>query len=300
MKPLTLSNLQLEYVELILAPRRNVMSKNLEQTVKEMSQQLRSLAKSKEKSEQQLKSLKKDHSRIQERLRTSSESRAKSVDEGRTLAVLKTSNTQMTARWQKEKQLHEKTMSDLETTQNESKQLQGQLSKAKREIERLTKLVGEKEAQYDTLKGDLRKAKDASSAANLRARKAQMFQSRHSNVAPKGTNIVQPSSRRGVVSGTPNKNIDPEEARQKVLAMLKEHDPSKVDKIDAIMERFKGREAFLLVKMSARYESETSSQTSSSQKSTSRSGAAGQKRSEMALARHMERMRSRSSGVVGE
>ena len=99
--------------------KRNVMSKNLEQTVKEMSQQLRMLAKSKEKSEQQLKSLKKDHSRIQDRLRTSSESRAKSIDEGRTLAVLKTSNTQMTARWQKEKQLHEKTMADLETTQNE-------------------------------------------------------------------------------------------------------------------------------------------------------------------------------------
>ena len=164
----------------------------------------------------------------------------------------------------------------------------------------MTKLVGEKEAQYDSLKGDLRKAKDASSAANLRARKAQMFQSRHSNVGPKSTNIVQPS-RRGVVSGTPSKNINPEEARQRVLAMLTEHDPSKVDKIDAIMERFKGREAFLLVKMSARYEGENSSQTSSSQKSTSRStGGAGQKRSEMALARHMERMRSRSSAAAGE
>ena len=124
-----------------------------------------------------------------------------------------------------------------------------------------------------------------------------MFQSRHSNVAPKGSNIVQPS-RRGVVAGTPNKNVDPEEARQKVLAMLKEHDPSKVDKIDAIMERFKGREAFLLVKMSARYEGDTSSQNSSGQKS--KSGGVGQKRSEMALARHMERMRSRSSAVAGE
>ena len=99
--------------------KRNVLSKNLEQTVKEMSQQLRALAKSKEKSEQQLKSLKKDHSRIQERLRSSSESRAKSIDEGRTLAVLKTSNTQMTARWQKEKQLHEKSIAELETSKNE-------------------------------------------------------------------------------------------------------------------------------------------------------------------------------------
>lgn len=147
---------------------------------------------------------------------------------------------------------------------------------------------------YESLKGDLRKAKDASSAANLRARKAQMLQSRHSNVAQKASNIVQPTRRGG--SKSPTKSVDPAEARAKVLAMLKEHDPSKVDKIDAIMERFKGREAFLLVKMSARYEGDNNSQASSGQKS--RSSANGQKRSEMALARHMERMRSRSS--VGE
>lgn len=281
--------------------KRNVLSKNLEQTVKEMSQQLRALAKSKEKSEQQLKSLKKDHSRIQERLRSSSESRVKSIDEGRTLAVLKTSNTQMTARWQKEKQLHEKSIAELDTSKNESKNLQAQLGKAKREIERLGKLVSDKESLFDSLKGDLRKAKDASSAANLRARKAQMLQSRHSNVTSKGSNIVQPS-RRGVVSGTPNKNVDPVEARSKVLNMLKEHDPSKVDKIDAIMDRFKGRESFLLVKMSSRYEAESSSQTSSGKKSSSGStaGSAAQRRSEMALARHMERMRSRSSNVAGD
>lgn len=154
--------------------------------------------------------------------------------------------------------------------------------------------MSEKESKYDSLKGDLRKAKDASSAANLRARKAQMLQSRHSNVAP-GSNIVQPS-RRGVVSSTPNKTLDmdPEEARTKVLAMLKEHDPKKVDKIDAIMDRFKGRERFLLVKMSARYIGESSSQHSSSQQSSSKSKA-GQRRSDVALARHMERMRSTSS-----
>lgn len=280
--------------------KRNVMSKNLEQTVKDMSQQLRSLAKSKEKSEQQLKSLKRDHTRIQERLRSSSESRAKSIDEGRTLAVLKTSNTQMTARWQKEKQMHEKTVADLESAQNDTKQVQAQLSKAKREIEKLAQVIKEKEGSYEALKGDLRKAKDASSAANLRARKAQMLQSRNSNVGPKAaTNIVKPStSRRGGVSGTPNRNIEPEEARSRVLGMLKEHDPSKVDKIDAIMERFKGREAFLLVKMSARYEGDNASQNSSSNKSTSNkstNGGAAQKRSEMALARHMERMRSKAA-----
>ncbi len=175
----------------------------------------------------------------------------------------------------------------------QSKQLQGQLGKAKREIDKLSKLVAEKENLYEGLKSDLRKAKDASSAANLRARKAQMLQSRHSNAAQKGSNLVQPTRRSD--STSPTKTVDPSEARAKVLAMLKEHDPSKVDKIDAIMERFKGREAFLLVKMSARYESDNNSQASSGQRS--RGGGASQKRSEMALARHMERMRSRSSNV---
>ncbi len=154
--------------------------------------------------------------------------------------------------------------------------------------------MAEKETLYDSLKSDLRKAKDASSAANLRARKAQMLQSRHSNVAPKGSNIVPPTRRSG--STSPTKTIDSADARGKVLAMLKEHDPGKVDKIDAIMERFKGREAFLLVKMSARYESDNSSQNSSGQRSrSSGTGGKSQKRSEMALARHMERMRSKAS-----
>ena len=177
----------------------------------------------------------------------------------------------------------------------QSKQLQSQLVKAKREIEKLANLVTEKENLYESLKGDLRKAKDASSAANLRARKAQMLQSRHSNVAQKGSNIVQPTRRGG--SKSPTKSVDPAEARVKVLAMLKEHDPSKVDKIDAIMDRFKGREAFLLVKMSARYEGDNNSQASGGQRSRSSANGQAQKRSEMALARHMERMRSRSSNL---
>lgn len=153
-------------------------------------------------------------------------------------------------------------------------------------------MINDKESRYETLQGALRQAKDASNAANLRARKAQMLQSRHGN---NGTNIVQPSPRRGGGSGSPVKNVPPEEAREQVLAMLKEHDPNKVDKIDAIMERFKGREAFLLLKMKARYESDDSSQKSSSSKKSTKATNAAQKRSEIALARHMERMRSKAS-----
>eukprot|EP00554_Chaetoceros_debilis_P002394 CAMPEP_0194083292 /NCGR_PEP_ID=MMETSP0149-20130528/8887_1 /TAXON_ID=122233 /ORGANISM="Chaetoceros debilis, Strain MM31A-1" /LENGTH=1367 /DNA_ID=CAMNT_0038765669 /DNA_START=178 /DNA_END=4281 /DNA_ORIENTATION=+ len=283
--------------------KRNVASKNLEETVKHLNYELKALAKSKRKSEEQLVSLKRDHTRIQDRLKTSSESRAKSMDEARTLTVLKSSNTQMTARWQKEKQLHDKAVVELESAQNDAKQLQSQLSKAKRDTDRMAKIVAEKESEHDVLKSQLRDAKVTSSAANLRARKAQMLQSRPSNAGPgKASHIVKPTPRSDASVARINKmkDADPAEAREKVLAMLKDHDPKKVDKIDAIMDRFKGREGFLLVKMTARYEGVSPSNGTAPIRSTSNGGAGGsrpgsaaQKRSEMAMARHMERMRSK-------
>lgn len=268
--------------------KRNVASKNLEETVKSMSSEIKTLARAKKKSEDQLISLKRDHGRIQDRLKTSSESRAKSVDEARTLAVLKNSNTQMTARWQNEKQMHEKALDDLEEAQNEAKKLKSEVNKAKRETDQLSKLIAGKEAEHDTLKTEIRKAKSASSAANLRVRKAQMLQSRPGNAgAGKASGIVKPT-RRTEVDTEQMKNADPAEARERVLEMLKAHDPKKVDKIDAIMDRFKGREGFLLVKMEARYEKKSMNNDNASTASASK------KRSDMAMARHMERMRSKN------
>jgi len=266
--------------------KRNVASKNLEETVKHLNNELKSLAKAKKKSEEQLVSLKRDHTRIQDRLKSSSEARAKTDDETRTLSVLKNSNAQMTARWQKEKQLHEEAAAELEATQGASDKLKNKLSHAQRDIVRLTKMIDEKENEQDALKSDLRKAKTASSAANLRARKAQMLQSRTPGAAGKASGIVKPT-KRSDVDTEKMKNISPAEAREKVLAMLKAHDPKKVDKIDAIMDRFKGREGFLLVKMESRYEGEGDNNDAD------KTADASKKRSDMAMARHMERMRSK-------
>lgn len=269
--------------------KRNVASKNLEETVKHLNSELKSLANAKKKSEAQLISLKKDHTRIQDRLKSSSEIRAKSDDETRTLSVLKNSNAQMTARWQKEKQLHEEAAATLETTQAASDKLKNNLRTAQRDIERLTKMIDEKENEQDALKTDLRKAKTASSAANLRARKAQMLQSRTPGKAGKASGIVKPT-KRSDVDIEKMKNISPVEAREKVLAMLKAHDPKKVDKIDAIMDRFKGREGFLLVKMESRYEGIGDGEGDDNDADKTD---ASKKRSDMAMARHMERMRSK-------
>ena len=166
--------------------------------MKHLNSELKNLAKAKKKSEEQLSPLKRDHGRIKDRLKSSSESRAKSVDEARTFSVLKNSNAQMTACWQKEKQMHEKAVTDLEATQSEAKKFQGQYSKTKREIDKLTKQIDEKESEEAALKLQLRNAKTASSAANLRARKAQMLQSRTPGAVGKASGIVKPTQRSDV------------------------------------------------------------------------------------------------------
>ena len=69
--------------------------------------------------------------------------------------------------------------------------------------------------------------------------------------------------------------------REKVLALLEKHDKGKVDRIDIIMDKFKGKEVLLLEKMTQRYEGAAAPSPSVS----------AQKRNEMAMKRHEERMR---------
>merc|ERR1712238_290586 len=123
----------------------------------------------------------------------------------------------------------------------------GQLLKAQREREKIGKQLIEKEEEKEVLAKKMREAKDASSAATLRARKAEMLQ---------------------------------------------EYDHDKVDKLDVIMERFKGRESLLLDKMINRYENDGMSVTSSSSR-RSRQSVSTNQRSELAMAKHMERMTKR-------
>ena len=67
------------------------------------------------------------------------------------------------------------------------------------------------------------------------------------------------------------------------MALLEKHDQGKVDRIDIIMEKFQGKEVLLLEKMTQRYEG-------ASAPSPAAAGSA-QKRNEMAMKRHEERMR---------
>lgn len=99
--------------------QRNVTSKNLEETVKALTSEMKMLTKAKEKSEHQLHSLKRDNTRIQERLQTISQSRVQEQSDSRTLEVLRKNNQEMANRWQKEKSLREASSEELEQCQQE-------------------------------------------------------------------------------------------------------------------------------------------------------------------------------------
>lgn len=151
------------------------------------------------------------------------------------------------------------------------KHVQQLLTKTQRERENLNSRLQEKENDFITLENNLRKAKEATTAATLRARTAQVVRhgrAAHGDLAsspsasspslrPLSTlangyfTPPHPSSVSHITTGVDYTN--PAEVRKMVLSMLQENDPSKVGKIDMIMERFKGRESYLLEKMTQRY-----------------------------------------------
>lgn len=377
------------------AAQRNVTSKNLEETVKNLSQELKTLTSAKERSESQLLSLKRDNTRIQDRLQNLSQARQQTRSDTRTLDVLRKNNTDMAARWQKEKRMREETSEELEKLKKEFRRVQQLINKKSRDYEKLEQELQDKERKLDKMHHELRVAKDASSAASLRARRAQVLSARGRNVpgggsSSTGSKVVDvlparasgaahgndqtvksgesddavittsasakstsggdsvvhallsgprassPARRSGASpararspfgrgqspmrasspsrkpqaevaggaaptgegagavaddaldSGVDNRQQadQPEhdivEIRSQVLALLEKHDKSKVNRIDIIMEKFKGKEHLLLQKMTQRYEG---------------TGVAGspapsvQKRNELAMERHKERMR---------
>ena len=164
--------------------------------------------------------------------------------------------------------------------------MQTQLVKVQKERDDLTKLKIEKDHELTAITKELRAAKTASSAATHRARKAEALQSRK----PSTHSLSHNRTRRSAIPKEPKADNN---ARQEVLTILKKHDPSKVNKIDEIMDRFKGRESVLLQKMTDRYRSSDVS-TKKKLKSVSESNADEAKtRSQLALARHKQRMEGR-------
>jgi kinesin family protein C2/C3 len=277
------------------AAQRNVTSKNLEETVKALAAELKALSKAKENSESQLNILKKDNARIQERLQAISLQRSKATAESSTVELLRKSNTDTNARLAKEKELREKVAEELEKSKAELRKKQVEFSKLTREKEALVRKMEEHEITLEKAVKEARTAKDASSAANLRARKAQIIGSRHSTPRPPvsasstpvkvSTPDISVTSRAAATKAT-NAAVDLGRIRKEVMELLEKYDKEKLDRIDIIMEKFKGKEELLVDKMKQRYESGAAAAGGIANLNL-------QRRSEMALQRHKDRMQKK-------
>ena len=88
----------------------------------------------------------------------------------------------------------------------------------------------------------------------------------------------------------PQPDVNVSEIREQVLTLLEKHDKAKVDRIDIIMDKFKGKESLLVEKMKQRYEGGAAAPSTPA---ASPAATALQKRSEQALQRHKDRMQKR-------
>lgn len=258
------------------AAQRNVTSKNLEETVKALTAEMKQLTRQKQKTDSQLNSLKKDNDRIQGKLGKLDAARKASKSDNKTLEVLRKNNEDMAKRWQKEKSAREAAVEEAEKAAAELAKLQKIVAKLEREQESFNNKLAEKDQLLEKKASELRTAKEAATASNIRARKAQVLGSR---AEPKArTKRMSNADVAAASAAAPT--TSPEEVkaiREKVLALLKQHDQSKVNRIDIIMEKFKGKETLLLEKMTQRYESGDAANDAKT-------------RSDAAAARHMERM----------
>merc|ERR1711935_1107685 len=160
------------------AAQRNVTSKNLEETVKSLTDEMKTLTRQKQKTESQLNILKKDNNRIQDKLSNLSAARKAQASDSKTLDVLRKNNNEMAKRWEKEKNAREEASEELEKSRKEMRKLQKSVTSLSRELESLKQKLDEKDRLLEKRTAELRTAKEASSAANLRARKAQVLGSR--------------------------------------------------------------------------------------------------------------------------
>lgn len=293
--------------------KKNVTSKNLEETVNKLSSELKLLAQAKARSEQQMSSLKRENKRVQDRLKSAAESRARSHDDTRTMTVLKKSHAEMTERLKKEKVLREGKTGELENLQQEMQKVRQDTARMARQVDKLSTQITEKEDKISDLQKQLRTAKEKASAANHRARTAQIVNPR--STPSSGAAASSPVSRERVTAkprGAPKSDDDIAKIRSEVEELLGKYDPNKVGKVDTLMAKFSGRETYLLNKMKQRYENGGVRPGGTSMSNGAANGSAGgsvsrpatrgssatagttaQQRSEAALQKHMARMKQR-------
>ena len=282
------------------AAQRNVTSKNLEETVKTLTDEMRALTRAKERTEGQLHSLKRDNTRVQDKLNNLSKTRAQGRTDSKTMEVLRKNNDEMAQRWQKEKQAKEEQTEELDKSRKELRTTNQQLNRYKSKLNQLEQKLEDKERALERASDELREEKNKKTADSVRSRRSEVLNSRirtsslrSASQTTATTSRIPASPSRSTAlpkaSSSPSKAevgqpsgeaaVDVSKIRSQVLALLEKYDTAKIDRVDIIMEKFKGKETLLLEKMTQRYEA------------GSTSSASYQSRNAMALQRHQERMR---------
>ena len=206
--------------------------------------------------------------------------------------------------------------------------VQRDLRTVKSKQESLVQQNEDKENTIHHLKKDLRSTKEQLNEEKIRHRRSQVMQSDFDRKlrtipripAPKraprarspkrenSSRLMKPSARVNSAAKTPESSTadivtnDPNSVlriRHRVIKILNEHEPLKVDKIDSIMKKFEGRETELLEKMMAKFECDSKSVASKAETESAAAPDDGKpkSRADIAKEKHMARMkRIRASG----
>lgn len=138
--------------------------------------------------------------------------------------------------------------------------MQKDLSTVKRDHEMLTKKIEDKENAIFELKKDLRNVKEQLNTEKIRHRRSQVVSRipapskapKSSTPSTLSSSIPVPSTKTNGFTLSDSPPSDVARIRARVLKFLQENEPQKVNKIDSLMEKYKGREYELLEKMTKR------------------------------------------------
>ncbi|GMH79153.1 hypothetical protein TrST_g6968 [Triparma strigata] len=262
------------------AATRNVGGKNLEEILRKLRFELRETIKARDSADSEVKRLGAVAKQMQARLSTTLSNKSKAdAEESKTtqskIAVLQRNNADITSRWQKEKHLKEEQVIQIENLQREIRRIQQQMSKAVRDREAMSKKLLEREQQLLAVNRENRQAMVASkSGVGTAVPKQSNVFDRFSNNENNGNGEDEfglggtvKKKRRGVDgrgggsgtgTGTPQRVElgEPqtiEDMKEEISELLRKHEPTKLDKLQDLFQKFVGKEDILLEKMRRRY-----------------------------------------------
>ncbi|GMH73896.1 hypothetical protein TL16_g06314 [Triparma laevis f. inornata] len=253
------------------AATRNVGGKNLEEILKKLRFELREAIKTRDNSDSEVKRLGVVAKQQMQKLSMTLNNKSKAeAEESKTttskITILQRSVQDMTSRWQKEKHVKEDQVLQIENLQREIRRIQQQMSKAVRDREAMSKKLMEREQQLLAVHRENRQAMIASkNAVGTAAQKQSSHNSRSHSVferfsneqetpgATPGSSKKKNGGSRATTPQLPASPLTVEAMKEEIAELLCKHEPTKLDKLQDLFDKFVGKENILLEKMQRRY-----------------------------------------------